>query len=225
MKKSYIAIIISSAFLIGLFYLFGVLGFIKIYNISTSANEPKLKLHSKILVSNLKEFNNGDFVCYKVENKMFKSHIQVHRLVGIENDIIELQDGVLFLNGENFDKNLDLTHRYQITIEQHEKLRSENIVNDKIIFYKNENGVAIELVDSQARKFSLTDKIKMKLREFVDSEIKKTYNKEWNVDNFGPLKIPKGKCFMIGDNRHNSRDSRYIGLINKSDIVGTIFRK
>ena len=32
--------------------------------------------------------------------------------------------------------------------------------------------------------------------------------------------IPKNKYFVVGDNRGNSKDSRSIGLINKSQIVG-----
>jgi type IV secretory pathway protease TraF len=30
---------------------------------------------------------------------------------------------------------------------------------------------------------------------------------------------------VIGDNRHNSEDSRHIGLINESDIVGTVIKE
>jgi signal peptidase I len=37
---------------------------------------------------------------------------------------------------------------------------------------------------------------------------------------FGPLAVPPGHYFMLGDNRDNSRDSRYFGFVPRSAIVG-----
>jgi signal peptidase I len=39
-------------------------------------------------------------------------------------------------------------------------------------------------------------------------------------DNWGPIVVPQGKFFALGDNRDRSEDSRYWGFLDESDIRG-----
>jgi len=39
-------------------------------------------------------------------------------------------------------------------------------------------------------------------------------------DNFGPMRVPEGHCFAMGDNRDNSQDSRYWGFLPLNYIKG-----
>ena len=37
---------------------------------------------------------------------------------------------------------------------------------------------------------------------------------------FGPVRVPAASYFMMGDNRDNSRDSRYFGFMPRARIIG-----
>ncbi|WP_395076267.1 signal peptidase I [Flavobacterium sp.] len=198
-------------------------GILKAYKNSTISNEPNMKINSRFFVSNLVSPKIGDFICYKRKDTIFGNQIRVHKLCGMENDVIEIKNGVVYLNGINIDKDFEHMHSYQITKQEYENIKlKENISKENIVFMIDENNLRTNLEDLIANKYGLTSKKIVDEKGKFDKWITETFKHNWNKDNFGPLKIPEGKVFVMGDNRDNSEDSRYTGFLNKSEIVGVV---
>ena len=92
---------------------------------------------------------------------------------------------------------------------------------DKVMPLKiSSDSILVLLEDSFAKQKGIKEK--RLIEKGSDSNLMKIFGQNWNKDNFGPIRIPKGKVFVLGDNRDNSEDSRYLGFINSSDISGTV---
>ncbi len=58
-----------------------------------------------------------------------------------------------------------------------------------------------------------------------EEAIFRVYKKNWNRDHLGPIRVPAGKFFVLGDNRENTQDSRYMGFVEQSKYIGTVLWK
>ncbi len=239
-KKIIIASAIFCALITGLWIVARITGMLQYYSIPTPSNEPNIKPGDKVFSSNLKNPLPADFIVYTSAYSDsinigfipgFKNGTHyIHRLCGVPGNIMEMKNGVLFVNNKNFDEELNLNNQYKITGAGYYSIDQDDINAGEAAggMYMLSRDTAIVTFDNSLLKKYQS---KIKLLPFISTDTSngcfKWYDKNggWTVDNFGPLKIPTGCYFVLGDNRHNALDSRYTGFVKKENIKGVALNK
>ncbi len=84
------------------------------------------------------------------------------------------------------------------------------------LFIKRVVAVGRDKIEIRNKIFYLNDKeVKEEFIIFEDSEIGDDVR-----DNFGPFTVPDNSLFVLGDNRDQSYDSRFWGVVDISTVLG-----
>lgn len=140
----------------------------------------------------------GDVIVFKNKKDGDKDYIK--RLIGLPGDKVQVQAGVVFINGtavkmeavDPFIEPIDLRSRQKCSIEQ------------------KRDGVLV-CIKEQFVEILPNDVTHMTLNEANDRR----------GDNTKVYDVPAGHYFFMGDNRDNSQDSRFgDNFIPESDLIG-----
>lgn len=215
MKKGRIIVIIVVLFFL-LFVLSRFTGWFQVFTISSSSSEPSLKTGQIYFASNLSDYEPYDFIVYKFEDSLFGSSSFTHRLCAKSGDTISMNNGVFILNGQNFDKAISLKHNYKIL--KKDLLHNRNKVELEELYKGGGDTLIVAMEDHFKNKLSYSTALKYLNSDYMFKDL--GFNA--NPNNFNNIIVPEGKLFVLGDNRDNSRDSRYIGWIDEENVLGVI---
>ncbi|WP_178983730.1 signal peptidase I [Winogradskyella helgolandensis] len=218
MKKK---VLFAIAILVVLYILFRMSGVFRVYAIPSSSNEPTLTVGSRIIGSSLKRPDRLDFAYFRFSDSLDGWTI-VKRLIAQPGDTLECKNGYYYVNNINIDENIDLRFGYKISPIVFDTYVKDRINDIDFFKYHYSDSITAFLDDSFVEKLPVQlDRITNSGNSNLSEEIFEAHQ-YWTVSNFGPIVLPNGKYFFSGDNRDNSLDSRYRGLVDEDEILGTV---
>ncbi len=207
-EKSYLSTIKTILYIVIAVSLIRVF-FVQAFNIPSGSMKPTLLVGDFILVNKLVygdwtfgiPFTNIDFYTYK--NRMVKpdrGDIIVFKYP--ENPKIDFIKRIIAIPSDTVEVKNDIVY-----------INGKPLPKEKDGIY-SEHGEEVQIYkECTFRKFHNNQKYCYKTMEIYENEGK----------DFGPVKVPEGHYFVMGDNRDNSRDSRFWGFVPDNYIIGRAF--
>lgn len=209
---------------------------LQFYHAATSAMSPTIEVNDYIFSTNLVKPKRNDILVFRRITDEYDgvetpggAITVMYRLLATGGEKIELKNGIAYVNGVLADDSSGLKFSYRFAADKAEAVLSaiqpvsEGFLERDWISAGN-NEIALLTWPQYAAASKITTLVKM-----YDEPATQLYQsndfKPWSINNYGPVTVPAGCYFVLGDNRHAARDSRFIGPVNAKDVTGVLLGK
>jgi signal peptidase I len=191
---------------------------VEFYTVSTISNQPTYKSGDLMIASKLKKPDNNELIVFKRG-----SAIWIFRCIGKEGDVVEIKNAAVYLNGKLLNEPYTMKE-YNIPTKEilgMDKFIIKNNISSREVSYGSS---LIALSDEQFKELNkkLAPFSKPKGGTPAEGFFPNFKDKGYNEDNLGPITVPKGCFFVLGDNRHDAFDSRFFGFVKAENVMSTV---
>jgi signal peptidase I len=219
---------ISLAILVGLYLLAKVLGLLGTFKMNSDSMMPTYAPGELLFVCKWPNLGRNDAVAYYDTSlaipgyREAKRDLFLGRIVATGGDRLEMSQGKVFLNGQPSEQDAAL---YFFWTMDRANYQANQRRFDSPSISMGPDSVMVALEEPKAAE--IQKHVPMHLYDFP---IKRpeggnpwgALGGAWTMNTMGPITIPPGFVFILGDHRHNSEDSRLRGLVPETDIFGKV---
>ncbi|TDX00713.1 signal peptidase I [Dinghuibacter silviterrae] len=208
-----------------------VTGVIQFYKVSTTSNEPTLRIGKYFFAGRWAKPKRFDFVLYMGKAPGDETKTKwIHRLCGLPGDTLEIRGGILYINGNSPDSSLSLARMYCVSSAKARTLMTKHHLAYATVSYETDVfnlgwDSSFVILDQQLAAREGLPHFTTVPAGRPEKDIVRSFGKPWNRDNFGPVVVPPHEFFVLGDSRSNAYDSRYHGFVADTDVVATVLDK